>query len=94
MIEGAASTGARLIAEDLGCIPEYVPPSLERMGVPSEQHIIESNHAGDVIVACASALDATFVALGTRGAGVAPSTVGGVAAHVIRHSTVPVLVHR
>lgn len=67
---------------------------LERLGVPSEQHIVESNHAGDVIVACASALDATFVALGTRGAGVAPSTVGGVAAHVIRHSTVPVLVHR
>lgn len=40
MIEGAASTGARLIAEDLGCIPEYVPPSLERMGVPGYKVLI------------------------------------------------------
>lgn len=40
MLEGAASTGARLIAEDLGCIPDFVPPSLARLGVPGYKVLI------------------------------------------------------
>lgn len=40
MIEGAASAGARLIAEDLGSIPDYVRPSLARLGVPGYKVLI------------------------------------------------------
>ena len=34
MIAAAAETGAQLIAEDLGSIPDYVPPSLVKLGAP------------------------------------------------------------
>ena len=34
MIEGAAETGARLIGEDLGVVPDFVRPCIERLGVP------------------------------------------------------------
>ncbi len=40
MLEGAAEGGARLIAEDLGSIPDFVPPSLERLGVPGYKVLI------------------------------------------------------
>jgi nucleotide-binding universal stress UspA family protein len=66
----------------------------ERLGVPTEQHAVESSHPGDVVVAFVAALDASFVALGTRGTGLSPSAIGGVASHVIRHCPAPVLVHR
>lgn len=34
MIEGARERGARVVAEDLGVIPDFVRPSLHRLGVP------------------------------------------------------------
>ena len=34
MMEGAAENGARVIAEDLGVIPDFVRPSLQRLGIP------------------------------------------------------------
>ena len=40
MIEGAAATGARLIAEDLGSVPTYVPASLARLGAPGYKVLI------------------------------------------------------
>lgn len=40
MIEGAAATGARLIAEDLGSVPDYVPPALARLGAPGYKVLI------------------------------------------------------
>ena len=40
MIEGAAESGARLVAEDLGSVPEYVPPSLARLGAPGYKVLI------------------------------------------------------
>jgi 4-alpha-glucanotransferase len=40
MLLGAASTGARLIAEDLGVIPDYVRPSLLRLHVPGYKVLI------------------------------------------------------
>ena len=47
MIAGAESTGARLCAEDLGSIPEYVAPSLARLGVPGYKVLIwEKEDAG------------------------------------------------
>ncbi|MCA9635765.1 MAG: 4-alpha-glucanotransferase [Myxococcales bacterium] len=40
MIEGAASSGGALIAEDLGSIPDYVHPSLARLEVPGYKVLI------------------------------------------------------
>ncbi len=40
MIAAAAETGARLIAEDLGSVPDYVPPSLARLGAPGYRVLI------------------------------------------------------
>lgn len=40
MIDGAAATGARLVAEDLGSVPEYVPPSLAKLGAPGYKVLI------------------------------------------------------
>jgi 4-alpha-glucanotransferase len=34
MIEGAAEHGARVVAEDLGVVPDFVRPSLQRLGIP------------------------------------------------------------
>jgi len=73
---------------------ETAAAQLERLGVPSEQHTVESTHPGDVAVAFVAARNAAFIALGTRGRAASPSALGSVAAHVVRHSPVPVLVHR
>lgn len=40
MIAGAAETGAQLVAEDLGVIPNFVRPSLTAMGVPGYKVLI------------------------------------------------------
>ena len=40
MIEGAAATGARLVAEDLGSVPDYVPPALAKLGAPGYKVLI------------------------------------------------------
>lgn len=40
MIEGAAETGAQLIAEDLGSVPDYVRPALAELGVPGYKVLI------------------------------------------------------
>lgn len=34
MMEGAAERGARVVAEDLGVVPDFVRPSLQRLGIP------------------------------------------------------------
>ncbi len=45
MIEAAKETGAGLVAEDLGVIPDYVRPSLAAMGVPGYKVLIwEQDH--------------------------------------------------
>ncbi|MCA9662658.1 MAG: 4-alpha-glucanotransferase [Myxococcales bacterium] len=49
MIGGAASEGAQLIAEDLGCIPDFVPPSLARLGVPGYKVLIWEKEGDDFI---------------------------------------------
>ncbi len=40
MLAGAATQGARLIAEDLGSIPDFVPQSLAGLGVPGYKVLI------------------------------------------------------
>lgn len=40
MIESAAERGARLIAEDLGSIPPYVGPALQKLGAPGYKVLI------------------------------------------------------
>jgi 4-alpha-glucanotransferase len=40
MIDGAAETGAQLIAEDLGSVPDYVRPALAELDVPGYKVLI------------------------------------------------------
>ena len=40
MIAGAAESGAQLIAEDLGSVPDYVRPALEALGVPGYKVLV------------------------------------------------------
>jgi len=47
MLDGCASAGARLIAEDLGSIPDFVRPSLERLGVPGYKVLIWEKEADE-----------------------------------------------
>ncbi|MCP6768953.1 4-alpha-glucanotransferase, partial [Klebsiella pneumoniae] len=46
MIDGAREAGAQLIAEDLGNIPNYVRPSLARLGVPGYKVLIWEQEDG------------------------------------------------
>ncbi len=46
MIAGAKETGAGLVAEDLGVIPDYVRPSLAAMGVPGYKVLIWEQENG------------------------------------------------
>ncbi len=40
MIESAAAEGATLVAEDLGCIPDYVPEAMARLELPGYRVLI------------------------------------------------------
>lgn len=40
MIEGAAQSGARVVAEDLGTVPDFVRASLARLGIPGYKVLI------------------------------------------------------
>ncbi len=46
MIAGAKESGAALVAEDLGDVPDYVRPSLTRMGVPGYKVLIWEQRDG------------------------------------------------
>ncbi|MFO0609280.1 MAG: 4-alpha-glucanotransferase [Polyangiales bacterium] len=46
MVAAAKDTGAALVAEDLGVIPDYVRPSLTRMGVPGYKVLIWEQRDG------------------------------------------------
>ena len=76
MIEGAAATGARLIAEDLGSVPDYVPPTLAKLGAPGYKVLIWEKD-GDVFRDPASYPERSVACFGTHDTAPVPAWWSG-----------------
>lgn len=94
---------ARALAEDHGQALERIREEIQDglrdlahkhlVGVSTEPHVVWSDDVADTIIGAANDFGADFIAIGSHGrSGLGQAILGSVAAEVVRHSAVPVIV--